>query len=95
MEDFARAMNKCRSLVQQNEQDTNLLYDWFVRGKECEVRETYRDSQAFLKHLDNVGGALGELLKHSTLSSLRVYGEPSEKLKEAVSGLNAEIYSPL
>mgnify|MGYP001570348084 FL=1 len=98
LEQFKAAMNKCRALVEKNELNTNLLYDWFLHDEdECEVRETFTGSDAFLAHLDNVGDALKELLQHANLIELRIYGDPSEKLMAALTEakLPVEVYTPL
>ncbi|MEK7542138.1 MAG: hypothetical protein AAB524_00375 [Patescibacteria group bacterium] len=95
MEKFKAAAAKCRALVEENEQGTNLSYDWFVDGDRCEVREVYAGSDAVQKHLENVGGALGELLEFSALTSLNVYGEPSEELTNALATLPTKIHTPL
>jgi hypothetical protein len=94
-EQFQEVANKCRTLVAENEQNTNLLYDWFIREMQCEVRETYVDSEAFLKHLENVGEPLGRLLQIADLVVIRIYGEPSAEVMTALTGLPVEVYAPL
>lgn len=95
MAEFMATATKCRSIVAEKEQKTNLLYDWFVRGRTCEVRETYTDSDAFLLHLSNVEEALGELLRLANLVVIRIYGEPSVEVMTALIGLPVEVYTPL
>jgi quinol monooxygenase YgiN len=69
-------------------------YDWFYNEarSECIVREIYRDSDAVLGHMGNVGPMLGELAAISELS-LQVCGTPSEALKKASEGLDITFYS--
>ena len=42
-----------------------LQYDWFFSDDDtqCVVRETYRDSEAVLAHLGNVGPLLGRMIE--------------------------------
>ena len=101
MREFIAAMEKCRELVMKNEKATNTQYDWYVRDipavfdATVEAREEFEDSSAFLYHLENIKGPLGELLEVSTLKSLRVYGNPSAELLAVLEPLGAEIYYPI
>ena len=71
-----------------------LQYDWFYNEtrSECIVREIYRDSDAVLAHMGNVGPMLGQLAAISELS-LQVCGTPSEALKKASEGMDITYYS--
>ena len=58
------------------EKDTGTLqYDWFLDADqtECVVREHYKDSDAAMEHMGNLGDLLGALLSVCDMS-LEVYG---------------------
>ena len=74
--------------------DTGALqYDWFVDegGAECVVRETYRDSDAVLEHITNLGELFGRLLGAADFS-LEIYGQPSPQLMEAATPFPHRVY---
>ena len=95
IEPFRKAAAECSRLVVQNEPRTNIYYEWFLSGDQCEVREEYMDSSAFLEHLRNVEKPLQELLQHSELNSVVLYGEPPKELMAALEGMPVKVYSPL
>jgi hypothetical protein len=57
------------------------------------VRETYRDSEAVLEHIANLGPTLGAILKVADWT-FEVFGSPSPELVQAAAGLSPKIYSP-
>ncbi|MCY7351840.1 MAG: hypothetical protein LH606_14440, partial [Cytophagaceae bacterium] len=59
---------------------------------ECVLRETYPDSNALLAHLGNIGELFGKLVALGDFSA-EVYGQPSEELLQATSGLNIKVYT--
>jgi len=60
--------------------------------KECVLRETYPDSNALLTHLGNIGELFGKLVALGDFSA-EVYGQPSEELLQATTGLNIKVYT--
>ena len=75
--------------------DTGTLqYDWFFSDDRslCLVRERYRDSEALLDHIDNLGELLGTLLEACDIS-VEIFGEPSTELVEATAGIPTKVYS--
>lgn len=87
IETFKEGAQKCIELT-KTEKGAE-LYDWFIDEKNllCTVIETYEDSQAALFHAGNVQQALGELMQISEFSG-EVFGNASEELKTAMTGLN-------
>jgi quinol monooxygenase YgiN len=71
------------------EKDTRTLrYDWFLStdGRDCEIRETYVDSDGLIEHRANVGDALNRLFtEFANDHSVTVYGDPTEELVEYAS----------
>ena len=87
---FKKTATKMIKAVREKEKGVGCLqYDWFYNEErsECIVREIYRDSDAVLAHMANVGAMLGELATISELS-LIVCGSPSEALKQASEGMD-------
>ncbi len=95
IDDFKKITAKMIDAVREKEKGKGCLqYDWFYNEdlSECIVREIYRDSEAVLAHMGNVGPMLGQLAAISQLS-LVVCGSPSEELKKASEGMNITYYS--
>jgi quinol monooxygenase YgiN len=89
---FKQVAGECLSVVKTKELDS-IQYEWFFNPAqtECVVRETYRDSNALLDHLGNLGDLFAKLLAISDFS-VEVYGQPSEELLTATSGLDMKLY---
>ena len=60
---FKELAAQCMRSVRERDSGT-LQYDWFFSDsrKECVVRETYRDSEAVLEHIANLGPTMGAIL---------------------------------
>ena len=93
LEEFQSAAQACLKSVRERDSGT-LQYDWFFNDSrtECVVRERYRDSEAVLQHIANLGDTMGELLQACDLS-VEVFGEPSQKLLEATTAIPTRVYS--
>lgn len=87
---FKEMARKLAGSVEAAEPNT-LSYEWYVNDDEeqCYVAECYPDSDALLSHLGNVGSALGALLEIAPLTEMLVFGSPSEKATEILSGFGA------
>ena len=94
-EDFERVAAQCMETVRAKDSGT-LQYDWFIDadGTECVVRETYRDSQAVLEHVQNLGSAFGALLAVANME-LEVFGAPSQELVEATAAMAPRVFGPM
>ena len=70
-----------------------LQYLWYFddAGRECEVREVYRDSEAVLAHADNCGALIGEITRTADLV-LDVFGPVSARLREVATSFGAAIW---
>ena len=87
-------MAACRALlprfVEQSKSEPGILYYEFTTdGESIFCREGYRDADAALAHINNVGALLEEMLKHSELTRLEFHGPAAElvKLKEPLKAL--------
>jgi quinol monooxygenase YgiN len=80
---------------QAKEKDTGTLaYDWFLSkdGTECEVREAYVDSDAFIEHAFNVREARDTLFGEFAYDhKMAVYGDPSPRLVELFDRLGVNV----
>ena len=70
----------------------NLYYDFTIRDEVIFCREAYAGAAGLLKHLENVGTLLGELLALADVIRVEVHGPAAEleKLKGPLAGLNPE-----
>ena len=99
LEEFKQYAAECLKQVKEKDTETT-QYDWFINADntECEIRETYDNSEAVLRHQSNVHEALVALFnKFGGPSSLTIYGDPSPELLQyvKVSGLEIKIFTLL
>jgi quinol monooxygenase YgiN len=94
LEEFKALAAECMRKACEKGSGT-LQYDWFLNEAqtECVVREAYKDSEAVLEHVANLGATLGAILAISDCT-FEVLGSPSPKLIEATAGLRLKVYSP-
>ena len=94
LDQFKRIAEACVQIVREKDTGT-LQYDWFLNHDEtiCEVREKYKDSDAVLEHMGNLGNTLGELLSTCQMD-LEICGAPSDQLLGALEGLEIKFYRP-
>ena len=94
-EEFKNIAKKCIAAVADVEKGkTCSQYDWYFNadGSVCHIMETYADSAAVMVHLGNVGELLGQLLQISSLTG-DIYGNLSEEVQNALSGLDIKSYT--
>lgn len=99
IEGFKNQAAECISKVKQKDPGT-LQYDWFLNddNTECEIRETYENSDALLAHVENLREPLRILFERfATDHSVVIYGDPSAQLLENAKsrGVSFKIYSLL
>ena len=94
LEEFKRLAAKCMESVRTRDTGT-LQYDWFFSRdySECLVYERYRDSEAFLEHITNLGEAMAALFETCSGSG-EICGTPSPELMKALEGWPVRTYSP-
>lgn len=95
LEEFKAAAARCLDGVRERDEGT-LRYDWYLNadGTECIVLERYRDSDAVMSHMANIGEEMAQISAIAEVS-IKALGEPSSQLMEASEGLNIEYYAPL
>jgi quinol monooxygenase YgiN len=93
LNDFKAVAKECLIVIKEKDKGV-MHYDWFFDEKEaeCVVVELYKDSAAVLNHVGLIGELLGKAMAMSNFS-LEVYGNASDELKAALSGLSVKNYS--
>ena len=93
LETFRAVAEECLRSVRERD-DGTLQYDWFFNEDqtECVVRERYRDSEAVMQHIANLGDTMGALLATCDLS-IAGFGNPSPALAEATTAIPTQVYS--
>lgn len=67
-----------------------------IGGDEYVFLELYKDSDAALSHLGNVGDLLGRMGDVAELTAaLEVYGDINDQLRETYAAWNAQVAAPL
>ena len=94
LDEFKTLAARCMQLVRDNEPGA-LEYDWFLNEAqtECFVRESYKDSDAVLAHVANLGATL-EALGAVGDWTFEICGVPSPELVQATAGLQLKVYTP-
>ncbi len=95
LDEFKRLAAKCAVLVRTKDSGT-LQYELYFNSDntECLVFERYRDSQALLDHLRNMGDTMAAILQTCSGSGA-VCGTPSPELIEQLKGSPVQVYTPL
>ena len=93
LKEFTGLAAQCMQSVRERDSGT-LQYDWFLDDSqtECVVREAYRNSEAVLEHIANLGTALGAILALGNWT-FEVFGAPSPELVQAAAGLRPKVYT--
>lgn len=93
--EFKSIAEQAAAMVREKDTGTE-CYDWYLNEDEsvCVVRETYRDSEAVLEHIEHVGALLGQLAEVSEIR-IDVFGRPSEELVKVGEPFGQVVYTPL
>ena len=94
LDEFKRLSAKCMELVRTKDTGT-LQYETYFNSDEteCLVLERYRDSQALLDHLKNMGDTMTAILQTCSASG-EICGTPSPELIERFKGSPVQVYKP-
>jgi quinol monooxygenase YgiN len=80
---------------QAREKDTGTVaYDWYLSGDgtQCEVREAYRDADAFIEHAFHVREARDTLFGDFAYDhKMTIYGEPEPRLVELFGRVGVDV----
>ena len=93
VEAFKAFVNTMIEVTDANEPNT-LVYEWFINedGSECHLLETFRDSDAFMTHLGNVGHMFDTLFQFATMTRAKIFGSPSNELQQSLDPLGVEYF---
>jgi quinol monooxygenase YgiN len=94
LDEFKRLAAKCAELVRTKDTGT-LQYELYFNSDEteCLVFERYRDSQALLDHLKNMGDT-GAAIFQTCSGYGEVCGNASPELIEQLKGSPVQVYKP-
>jgi quinol monooxygenase YgiN len=94
LDEFKRPAAKCAELVRTKDTGT-LQYELYINSDntECLVFERYRDSQALLDHLKNLGDTMAAILQTCSGSG-EICGTPSPELIEQIKDSPVQVYKP-
>jgi len=86
-EEYLRLSEQATELVRANEPGT-LAYDLYLNGDqtECMFIERYRDSEAAIKHFENVGHLFEAVLATVSVVHGELLGDPSPELRAKLAG---------
>ena len=95
MADFKKL---CEQMVQKTGEEPGALFCGFAfDGDQAFAREGYKDADAWLAHLGNIGEIFGEMLKVADLARLEIHGSEAElvKVRKALAdmGMQAQFFT--
>ena len=93
-DDFKAIVNTMVEVTDVNEPNT-LVYEYHINedGTECHLLETFKDSNAFMVHLGNVGHLFDTLFESATMTRAKIYGSPSAELQQALDPLGVQYFT--
>ena len=96
VDEFKQLACKIIERVEKTEPST-LSYEWFLSQDEskCYVVQIYKDSNAVLFHLSNIVDLLGPFHEIAPLTELKLFGNPSVKLRHVLEPIGAQIFESL
>jgi quinol monooxygenase YgiN len=94
LEEFKRLSAQCMEIVRTKDTGT-LQYEIYFNDdqSECIVVERYRDSEALIEHLANLGD-LGEAILATGSVSGELLGEPSAELRANLADGPVRLFTP-
>ncbi len=96
LDDFKAIVSTMVDITKMNEPNT-LVYEYHINedGTECHLLETFKDSDAFMVHLGNVGHLFDTLFESAIMTRAKIYGNPSIELQQALDPLGVEYFAHL
>jgi len=85
----------CEQFVEKTKSEQGCLYyGYSFDGDQAHCREGYRDAEATIAHVQNVGSLLPELFKFADVIRFEVHGPEAElaKLREPLAELNPQYF---
>ena len=96
LDDFKAIVSTMVDITKMTEPNT-LVYEYHINedGTECHLLETFKDSDAFMVHLGNVGHLFDTLFGSAIMTRAKIYGNPSTELQQALDPLGVEYFAHL
>jgi quinol monooxygenase YgiN len=93
IEEFKRIMHSIVDAVEKNEHDMN-AYQVYLNAEENKafIVEWFKNSEAILIHLANVGPMFPELLAIAPIVRLEVFGNLTNEAEGALKSIGAQIF---
>ena len=94
LETFKNIAKEMNAIVQRDEPDT-LSCKWFYHdgdNKWC-LTEKFRDSDAFLKHLNEVSEQMNQILEISEVERFEVFGDLCYSARAAIASFGVKHYT--
>jgi quinol monooxygenase YgiN len=94
LDEFKALQLRCMAIARSRDTGT-LQYDVFFNddGSECVVHERYRDSDALLEHLANLGETGAAIFRICSAEG-EVLGAPSAELRRSLEGGPVRVFTP-
>jgi quinol monooxygenase YgiN len=91
---FKRLAREMNAIVRRDEPRT-LQCQWFFHEGEDKwhLTEIFADSEAFLKHIEDVAPQLEELLEIAEVSRFEVFGDLSHKARAVIATFGVKYFS--
>ena len=95
LEEYTRLSAQAMEIVRTKDTGT-LRYDIYFNDdrSECMVVERYRDSEALIEHMANLGDVAGAILATVSLIHGEVLGEPSAELRADLADGPVQLFTP-
>ena len=93
IDEFKRIMHSFVETTHKNEPDMN-AYQVYLNAEEnmAYIVEWFKNSEAVLAHLADVGPMLPELLAIAPITRLEVFGNLTKEAEDAVKSIGAKIF---
>jgi quinol monooxygenase YgiN len=93
LQEFKHLQAQCMAVVRAKDTGT-LQYEAFFNddSSECIIYERYRDSEALLEHITNLGALMTAIFQVCSASG-EILGTPSAQLRKALEGSPVAIYT--
>lgn len=94
IEEFKRLSAQCMESVRTKDSGT-LQYDIYLNDDESEafVHERYRDSEALIEHIANLGDLMEAMMATGSVSG-EILGEPNAELRAKMAGSEVRLFTP-
>lgn len=97
LEEYKRLAAQASEITRTKDSGT-LLYETYLNEDQSEVMvlERYRDSEAAIEHVENLGDLMGAIIATVTVIHGELLGEPSAELRSKLAGSDVPVlFTPI